>query len=81
MSVDAESLIIDAIMPAFDVSIAELGESPGRELAFGAVGKFWQPNIKWRDVAADEFASFSEPGWARSSRTSRCSPTATAPRC
>lgn len=130
MSIDAESLIIDAVMPEYDVSIAEhiivragteatfraargldflsvhtpllaaamwarglparmahqaatppprlvlaegdelpgwvvLGESPGRELAFGAVGKFWQPNIEWHDVAAAEFATFAEPGWGK----------------
>jgi hypothetical protein len=61
MSANAESLIIDAVMPAFDFGIAEhiivrrrsggelpgwllLGEQPDRELAFGAVGKFWQPS-------------------------------------
>src|SRR5437879_3078458 len=27
-----------------------LGEQPNREIAFGAVGKFWQPNVEWRDV-------------------------------
>jgi hypothetical protein len=42
-----------------------LGEQRGRELAFGAVGRFWQPNIEWRDVAADEFAGFAAPGWGR----------------
>ena len=42
-----------------------LGEAPGRELAFGAVGKFWRPNIEWRDVAIDEFAAFREPGWGK----------------
>ncbi len=42
-----------------------LGERPGRELAFGAVGKFWQPNIEWRDVAAEEFTAFAEPGWGK----------------
>jgi hypothetical protein len=42
-----------------------LGERPGVELAFGAVGKFWQPNIEWHDVAADEFASYDEPGWGK----------------
>lgn len=42
-----------------------LGESPGSELAFGAIGKFWQPSIEWHDVAADEFARFDEPGWGK----------------
>lgn len=42
-----------------------LGERPGREIAFGAVGKFWQPTIEWRDVAPAEFAGFAEPGWGK----------------
>jgi hypothetical protein len=42
-----------------------LGEEPGRELAFGAVGRFWQPNIEWRDVSKGEFAEFAEPGWGK----------------
>ena len=42
-----------------------LGERPGREIAFGAVGKFWQPVIEWRDVPPGEFSSFSEPGWGK----------------
>ena len=42
-----------------------LGEQPGRELAFGAVGRFWQPNIEWHDVPADEFAAFAVPGWGK----------------
>ena len=42
-----------------------LGETPGRELAFGAVGKFWQPDIEWRDVPPAEFAGFAEPGWGK----------------
>lgn len=42
-----------------------LGEIPGREVAFGAVGKFWKPSIEWRDVPADEFARFDEPGWGK----------------
>src|SRR5206468_1928467 len=36
-----------------------LGEEPGREIAFGAVGTFWQPNIEWRDVPRAEFAGFA----------------------
>ena len=42
-----------------------LGETPGRELAFGAVGRFWQPDIEWRDVPREEFAGFAEPGWGK----------------
>jgi hypothetical protein len=40
-----------------------LGERPGQEIAFGAVGKFWQPVIEWRDTTIDEFVGFTEPGW------------------
>ncbi|GAB3226369.1 hypothetical protein [Mycolicibacterium hippocampi] len=42
-----------------------LGEQPNREIAFGAVGKFWQPTIEWRDVAVADFAGFNEPGWGK----------------
>lgn len=42
-----------------------LGEHPNREVAFGAVGKFWQPTIEWRDVAVADFRSFDEPGWGK----------------
>jgi hypothetical protein len=42
-----------------------LGEVPGREVVFGAVGTFWKPRIDWRDLAADEFAAFAEPGWGK----------------
>lgn len=56
----------------FDVSAEEqghpwvaLGENPGRELVFGAIGKVWQPSIEWRWTASEEFAAFDEPGWAK----------------
>ena len=42
-----------------------LGERAGAEMAFGAVGKFWQPNIEWRDVPWADFAGFAEPGWGK----------------
>lgn len=41
-----------------------LGERPD-EIAFGAVGKFWQTSIEWRDVPATEFAAFADPGWGK----------------
>ncbi|MDT5037394.1 MAG: hypothetical protein QOE03_2579 [Micromonosporaceae bacterium] len=42
-----------------------LGERAGSELAFGAIGKFWQPNIDWLDVPEADFAAFAEPGWGK----------------
>lgn len=42
-----------------------LGERPNREIAFGAVGKFWRPVIEWRDVAPADFVGFSQPGWGK----------------
>jgi hypothetical protein len=42
-----------------------LGEQPDREIVFGAVGKFWQPDIVWRDVSAVDFTGFTEPGWGK----------------
>ncbi|MFC4247270.1 hypothetical protein ACFOZ7_09715 [Natribaculum luteum] len=42
-----------------------IDESPGEEVVFGAVGKFWQPNIEWREIDPDEFADFDEPGYAK----------------
>ena len=42
-----------------------LGEEPGRELVFGAIGKVWQPDIEWRPVIAEEFRTFAEPDFAK----------------
>ncbi len=42
-----------------------LGLRAEREIAFGAVGRFWQPTIDWRNVAATDFPSFDEPGWGK----------------
>ncbi len=45
-----------------------LGEVDGQEIAFGAVGRFWQPEIEWFDVEGmtpEDFAAFAEPGWGR----------------
>jgi hypothetical protein len=42
-----------------------LGERDDSEVAFGAVGKFWQSSIEWRDVPLAEFATFQEPGWGK----------------
>lgn len=42
-----------------------LGEVPGRELVFGAIGKVWQPDIEWKPVSADAFRGFAEPDYAK----------------
>jgi hypothetical protein len=45
-----------------------LGELELQEIAFGAVGRFWQPDIEWYDVddlTPDGFAAFGAPGWGR----------------
>lgn len=42
-----------------------LGEVPGRELVFGAIGKVWQPDIDWKPVTADAFKDFADPDYAK----------------
>jgi hypothetical protein len=42
-----------------------LGERPGSEIAFGAVGTFWRPTIDWRDVPQADFRDFDERGWGK----------------
>jgi hypothetical protein len=42
-----------------------LGERPDDEIAFGAVGRFWQPSIEWRDVPPEQFTAFNQPGWGK----------------
>ena len=42
-----------------------LGERAGEEIALGLVGKFWRPVIEFAAVAADDFADFAEPGYAK----------------
>jgi hypothetical protein len=42
-----------------------LGKRENQELALGLVGKFWRPVIEYAEIEAEEFPSFSEPGWAK----------------
>jgi hypothetical protein len=42
-----------------------LGERPGEEIALGLIGKFWRPVIEYATVDAEEFATFAEPGYAK----------------
>jgi hypothetical protein len=42
-----------------------LGEDPGHEIVFGAVGRFWKGPIQWQQSTADTFAAPTDPGTAR----------------
>jgi hypothetical protein len=60
----------DALPRPFIEQIKALGwgvleETPGREIAFGAVCKPWEGDVKFRAVPAEEFAAFAEPGYAK----------------
>jgi hypothetical protein len=60
-------LKIGATGPAMDGWLS-LGQIREREVAFAAVGRFWQPEIEWYDTTAmtpEEFADFHVPGWGR----------------
>ena len=42
-----------------------LGERPGREVAFGLVGRFWTPSGGRTRVTPAEFRHFARPGYAK----------------
>jgi len=42
-----------------------LGEDPPREIAFGAIGRFWAGETRWEQLDAAQFATFDRPGLAR----------------
>lgn len=42
-----------------------LGKIPGREMAFGLVGKFWRKDGGLLALGAEEFVRFEEPGYAK----------------
>jgi hypothetical protein len=52
-------------LPATKGGWVLLGERENDELALGLIGKFWRPVIEYANVQAEEFRSFSEPGWAK----------------
>jgi hypothetical protein len=53
-------VLADGGLPGWSV-LAESGD----EFVFGAVGRFWQPVIRWRDVDPVDFPAFAEPGWGK----------------
>ena len=42
-----------------------LGETPGQEFAFGAIGRFTGAQATWRPTTAADFGTFAEPGWVK----------------
>jgi hypothetical protein len=42
-----------------------LSERPGEAIALGLVGKFWKPVIEYAQISSEDFATFSEPGFAK----------------
>ncbi len=42
-----------------------LADEPGRGFVVGAIGRFWEPAIRWAEAAPESFAAFAEPGWAK----------------
>ena len=64
------SLKLDGLIAGEDAlpGWMSLGEDPPREIAFGAIGRFWQLDISWLEpMPADPqaFAAFDEPGWGK----------------
>jgi hypothetical protein len=43
----------------------QLAEDPGRELVMGAVCQPWEGEVVFRPLPPEEFAAFSEPGYAK----------------
>lgn len=61
---ETPSLCVDDIgkkQPGFRV----LADEPGVGFAVGAIGRFWELEIPFADVAPEAFASFREPGFAK----------------
>ena len=51
-------------MPA-DGEWVRLDEDFGREIVFGAIGRFWGREIRWLRSEAADFSSFQEPGYGK----------------
>jgi hypothetical protein len=51
-----------------------LADVPGREIVMGAVTKPWEPNVTFRALPPEEFASFSESGFVKIAWTLRADP-------
>lgn len=66
----AEGLVAQMLSLGWGV----LAEVPGREIVIGAVTKPWEPDVTFRALPPEEFASFSEPGYVKIAWTLRADP-------
>ncbi len=43
----------------------KLGEDFGKELVFGAIGRFWGRDISWETIRGEDFKEFRQPGFGK----------------
>jgi len=55
-----------------------LAETPGRQIVVGAVTRPWEPNVTFRSIPPDEFATFAEPDYVKIAWTLRADPVSAA---
>lgn len=60
---EAEVLRLDALEE--EGEWVRLGEDFGKELAFGAIGRFWGRDIDWETIRAEDFKDFDRPGFGK----------------
>ena len=58
-----------------------LGETPGRELVVGSVGRFWQKVIDWQPFDVATFMEFAEPGFGKIAMCLRVDPVGSGRSC
>jgi hypothetical protein len=57
-----------------DPSPAVLAEESGVEIVLGSIGRFWQADYGARNVSAQEFRTFADPGFAKLAMSFRVAP-------
>ncbi len=61
-SIRLDDLVSTPSAPGFQI----LGDDPPHEVAIGAIGEVWKPDIPFRHVdGAAGFADFAQPGWVK----------------
>ncbi len=60
---EPETLRLDALEE--EGEWVRLGEDFGKELVFGAIGRFWGRDISWETIRAEDFRDFDRPGFGK----------------